>query len=97
MQTAMILALATAGFTTYPGFGDTASPVMPRPTTSIPALKIEALVDRGPIVEMIIRCGAHTAIISYSKVEKLYCTPKMACNSALDKTLAATCGQPAAR
>ena len=94
MQAALVLAIATAGFTTYPGFGDNVPGVQPRVAIPPQGLRIETLVDRGPIVEMIIRCGANTAIISYSKVEKLYCAPNQAaCSPALDKTLAPTCGK----
>ena len=90
MQIATMLTIATAGFTTYPGFGDK----LPGPAQPAPQqLRIESIVDRGPIVEMVIRCGANAAIISYSKVEKLYCSPKLVCDSKLDKTLALTCGR----
>ena len=92
MQPALILAAVAAGFTTYPGFGDKPEPAAPQPTQIQHGLKIEALVDKGPIVEMIIRCGGHTAIISYSKIEKLYCGPNQACDPVLARTLEPTCG-----
>ena len=95
MQAAMILAMATAGLTTYPGLGDNIMRGQPPQSTVPPGIKIEALVDRGPIVEMIVRCGVNTAIISYSKIEKLYCSPRMACSPALSDTLATSCGTPA--
>ena len=52
---------------------------------------IEAYTDRGPIVELIIRCPIGTGIISYSKVEKLYCSSKFACSSAIKPAIDDTC------
>ena len=95
MQPALILAIATAGFTTSPGFGDKvapAAPLAPAPTQMQQGLKIEAIVDKGPTVEMIIRCGPNSAIVSYSKIEKLYCSPKLACDPLLARMLETTCG-----
>lgn len=52
---------------------------------------IEALTDRGPIVEMIVRCRVGTAIVSYSKIEKLYCGPRGACSRDRDAVIARLC------
>lgn len=41
--------------------------------------RIEATIEKGPILEMIVRCSAGTAIISYSKIERLYCGPRGGC------------------
>jgi hypothetical protein len=89
---AMLLAtiiLSVSSYTAYPAFGDR-SGVQPPAATSQP--RVEATTDRGPIVEMIVRCPKGTAIISYSKVERLYCSPKHACNRSLGTVLARTCG-----
>ena len=94
MQTAILFAITTAGFTTYPGFGDRIETQPPMPSHVASGLGVEAVVDHGPIVEMIIRCGGATAIISYSKVDKVYCSPKMQCGMTLDKTMAVACGAP---
>ncbi|MGH1419166.1 MAG: hypothetical protein ACRBCJ_09955 [Hyphomicrobiaceae bacterium] len=40
---------------------------------------IEVITDRGLIAELIVRCSTDVAILSYSKAEKLYCTPKDGC------------------
>ncbi len=53
---------------------------------------IEAYTDRGPIVEMIVRCPVGTGIISYSKIERLYCSSKHGCFSRLKPAVAETCG-----
>lgn len=61
-----------------------------REPNSLP--RIEAMTDRGPILEMIVQCRAGTGIITYSKLEKLYCGPRWRCNRDLDIVLAALCG-----
>lgn len=53
---------------------------------------IEAYTDRGPIVEMIVRCPVGTGIMSYSKIERLYCSSKHKCTSKLQTAVANTCG-----
>ena len=53
---------------------------------------IEAYTDRGPIVELIVRCPAGTGILSYSKIERLYCSSKHGCFSRLKPALDETCG-----
>lgn len=52
---------------------------------------IEAYTDRGPIVELIIRCPAGTGIMSYSKVERLYCSSKHNCSLTLRTAVEDTC------
>lgn len=69
----------TAIYSDYPGFLKRAG-------------IIEAYTDRGPIIEMIIRCPAGTGIMSYSKLEKLYCSSKWKCTPKLVEAVANTCG-----
>ena len=52
---------------------------------------IEAYTDRGPIVELIVRCGDGTGIMSYSKIERLYCSSKLKCTTTLKSAVADTC------
>ena len=52
---------------------------------------IEAYTDRGPIVEMIVRCKAGVGIISYSKIDEKYCSSKMTCSTSRAKAIAETC------
>lgn len=54
--------------------------------------RIEAMTDRGPILELIVRCAEGAAVISYSKLEKLYCTPKWTCDQSFEAVLRRTCG-----
>jgi hypothetical protein len=70
---------AAAIFSDYPAFLKKGGP-------------IQAYTDRGPIVEMIVRCPAGTGIISYSKIERLYCSSKMHCYERLTLAVAETCG-----
>jgi hypothetical protein len=53
---------------------------------------VEAYTDRGPIVEMIVRCQAGTGIVSYSKVDQRFCSSKMHCYGRLHAAIAETCG-----
>lgn len=52
---------------------------------------VEAYTDRGPIVELIIRCPVGTGIMSYSKIERLYCSSKHNCSPALRTAAEDTC------
>ena len=52
---------------------------------------IEAITDRGPILEMIIRCRNGSAIMSYSKLERLYCSPKLYCSGDRDDIIRRSC------
>ena len=76
-----------AAFSTYPGFGDRA-PTVPRPASNP---RVEATIDKGPIVELIVRCQSGTTIISFSKLEWLYCGPKAACARDLSAVVARSC------
>lgn len=53
---------------------------------------IEAYTDRGPIVELIVRCHRGTGIMSYSKIERLYCSSKLTCHPYFETALDDTCG-----
>ena len=66
---AVVLANTTTGdFTRYPAFSGNGA-----------FYGIEVITDRGLIAELIVRCHGDVAILSYSKVEKLYCTPRDGC------------------
>jgi len=56
------------------------------------AAQVEAITDRGPILELIVRCETGSAIISYSKLEGLYCDPRLACEEDRDSVIRRTCG-----
>jgi hypothetical protein len=53
---------------------------------------IEAYTDRGPIIELIVRCPVGTGIMSFSKIERLYCSSKWKCTTKLSDAVANTCG-----
>lgn len=54
--------------------------------------RVEAMTDKGPIVEMIVACGNGTAIITYSKLEKVYCGPKGGCDRNQGRVIRDACG-----
>lgn len=61
-----VTAAAAANFIYYPGFVHNRAGV-------------EAIMDRGLTVEIIVRCHNGTGIISYSKGDRKYCTPDFRC------------------
>ncbi len=71
-------ALAVATFTVYSG---------PKAADT----RIEAVTDRGPILELIVRCPQGTAIITYSKVERLYCDPRLVCDTTKEPVVTRSC------
>jgi hypothetical protein len=77
VATVRSIALA-AGFIAYPVFNDSGA-------------TIEAIIDRGTITEIVVRCWAGTAIIAYSKVEKRYCSPRWKCGKDLDAAIEESC------
>ena len=75
----LVAAAAAGSFVDYPAFLN-------------PGSRIEAVLDRGPIAELIVKCPGGTGILSYSKVERLYCTPVRGCTPDLKKAINRTCG-----
>ncbi len=69
--------LATS-FTTYQAF-------------VYPGAIVEAQIDKGLMVEMIIGCSDGAGIITYSKAEGLYCTPDAACYSSVNAAVERLC------
>lgn len=76
MATALVVASLT---TIYPGKAANMGP-------------IEAITDRGPILEMIVRCPSGIAIISYSKLERVFCTPRFSCAPNREEIIRRSCG-----
>jgi hypothetical protein len=87
---ALLLAqgLILAAITSYPTAGDRG---LVKPPSIERAPRVEAALDRGPIVEIIVRCSDGIAILSYSKVERLYCTPKHQCQRSMALTVSRSC------
>lgn len=79
-------ALLASTFTAYPAFGDRS--IAPPPARHP---RVEASVDKGLVIELIVRCHAGTAIVTYSKVERLYCGPTQGCARGLGTVLARVC------
>lgn len=82
LATALIAFTAATTSTTiysdYPGFVDTRATV-------------EAYVDRGPILELIVKCPVGTGMLTYSKIEHRYCSSKLACFASLKSAIRETC------
>lgn len=74
----VLAASITSGLTDYPVFRN-------------PRARVEASIDRGPIVELIVKCRRGNAIVSYSKMERVYCTPRLNCHRSLGVVIAETC------
>lgn len=88
MASVVAQGLLLAAIISYPSAGDRGL-IAPRSIERAP--QVEAALDRGPIVEIIVRCPAGTAILSYSKVEKLYCTPTHVCHRSMATIIARSC------
>jgi len=69
---------AAASFTTYPAFDR-------------PGSRVEAVIDRGPILEMVVRCAGGTGILSFSKIDRKYCTPDQRCAAGLGTAISRLC------
>ena len=89
-MSSVLAPLLAASITAYPGFGDRGI-VTPRAAQSQP--RIEATVNHGPIVELIVKCPSGTAIITYSKIERLYCSPMHQCVRGIGLAVRNACGR----
>jgi len=76
-----------AGLTLYPTFGD----VVP-PSEGGQRARVEAAVDKGLMIELIVACAKGTTIVSFSKVAKLYCGPKKGCSRDFGAIVRSACG-----
>lgn len=84
----MSVVLVASNFTTYPAYGDSLSGMRgPLPGRA----RIEATIDKGPIIELIVRCPVGTGIISYSKLERVYCSSKHKCDERITTAVSDTC------
>ena len=71
-------ATAASGYIYYPEFIDTKA-------------KVEAVSDLGPVLEVVVKCKTGSAIMSYSKLERTFCTPQWVCYQDLDTAIARSC------
>jgi hypothetical protein len=88
MPELLAAALVAANLTAYQGFGDRG---IGQPGAADRNPSVEATVDRGPIVELILRCPKGTAIVSYAKLERLFCSPRLVCGPQLGPIIARSC------
>lgn len=65
-------------FNYYPGF-------------THPESRVEAVMDHGLVMELVVKCEPGTAILAVSPVERTFCTPKFACYPDLDRAIAESC------
>lgn len=77
-----LMILASVGmsniFTLYPGLVE-------------PKFDIQAVTNKGPVLELIIACHPGEGIISYSKPDRAYCVPDATCFSALKPAMRHLC------
>jgi len=76
--------LQAANFTLYPGFTD-------------PNAFVEMTTDKGLIIEIVLRCSrkngkVKAGIMTYSKMDRMFCSSKMRCSRSADKAADDTCG-----
>lgn len=89
MLSVLAQSLVATAIISYPEFGDRG---LIRPPAIERSPHVEAATDLGPIIEIIVRCPHGTAILTYSKVDKRYCTPKLRCGRSLAAIVARSCG-----
>lgn len=52
---------------------------------------IEAAHDKGLMIEFIVRCPGGSGILTFSKVERVYCLPDHHCEAALPAAVSRLC------
>lgn len=72
-----------ARFTVYPAFGDRLGPGFGE--------HAEVITSKGLLVEVTVRCGAGIAVVTFSEVERLYCSPNGRCSRDLDVAMREVC------
>ena len=76
---------ATGGYTEYPGLDD-------------PKAVVEVVTDKGLTVEMVLRCNRNvdgqplSGIMTYSKIDKMFCSSRHQCFDTLEPAARDTCG-----
>lgn len=69
-------------------------PAAPSIVDQTPVHGVVAIVDRGLVSEVIVRCAkGESAIVSFSKTEKVFCAPNGGCSDALRPIAARACGE----
>lgn len=78
MKTAIMIMAIGNPFNFYPGFVQ-------------PKSKVQAIVDKGPVLELIVACQPGEGIISYSKIDRKFCLPDATCYAKGRKAIAKLC------
>lgn len=76
----LVLAVA-GGFTTYV------------PPSRVPP-RVEAVIQRGILSELVIKCASGTAVISYSEGDGKYCINLQDCSRDGETMIFKACGEP---
>jgi hypothetical protein len=70
------IATSTVPYVEYPSLNA-------RPKVNADRARVEAVTDLGPVQELIVKCPAGTAIVSYSKIDKMFCGARNQCSISL--------------
>jgi hypothetical protein len=70
------IATSTVPYVEYPSFNA-------RPMVNADRARVEAVTDLGPVQELIVKCPTGTAIVSYSKIDKMFCGAGNQCSVSL--------------
>jgi hypothetical protein len=70
------IAASTGPYVNFPSFNA-------RPMVGADRARVEAVTDLGPVQELIVMCNTGTAIVSYSKIDKVFCGAGNQCNISL--------------
>jgi hypothetical protein len=70
------IAASATNFVEYPSMNA-------RPMVNADRARVEAVTDLGPVQELIVKCATGTAIISYSKIDKMFCGAGNQCSVSL--------------
>jgi hypothetical protein len=78
------LAASTTNYIDYPSFNA-------RPMVHADRARVEAVTDLGPVQELIVKCPNGTAIVSYSKIDKMFCGAGNQCSVSLPAMVRKVC------
>ncbi len=78
------IATSTAPYVQYPSFNA-------RPIVNADRARVEAITDLGPVQELVVKCATGTAIVSYSKIDKMFCGAGNQCNVSLPVMVRKVC------
>ena len=78
MLGAFFAVAATTSFTVYPAFLERHA-------------VIEAVTDKGLVLELIVRCPDGTGIISFDKTLEVYCAADLTCSHSIRSAVRRTC------